>query len=371
MHRRSRATAFTGAALLAALAAVSPAVASSPDHAVTATHHRTDGSRSCGPQAYAVGYSDALDKLQVDGATVGGLSDIAWDAHAHAYASSVDNHGDDVSRIWFYSSTTHPRITRPPLVLEHADGTPYTGVTADNEGMAVLPNGEFVVSSELEPSIRIFGRDGVQRASLPVPARFRVAPSGEATDNATLEGLTVSRNGRQIVASMEGPLSGDTPSDGSPTSYRRFLVYAKHGHGWTLTKQVGYQVDPGNRIAEVQEYAPGKLLVLEAAWSADVGNTVQLYAVTGLSRATDVSDVADLGNDPHAVMRKTLIADVTACPSMGATAKETQINPLMGNFEGMTTRRLRGHAYRVALVSDDNFNQTQTTRFVNLVAFLP
>jgi hypothetical protein len=65
------------------------------------------------------------------------------------------------------------------------------GTTSDNEGLAVLPNGDFVVSSETEPSIRIFGRDGVQKSSRPVPARFAVTPAGEATTNAPLEGLTI------------------------------------------------------------------------------------------------------------------------------------------------------------------------------------
>ena len=72
-----------------------------------------------------------------------------------------------------------------PLVLKKADGTPYDGVTADDEGLAVLPDGDYLVSSEVEPSVRIFGRDGVQKAELPVPARFAVAPAGQATSNAT------------------------------------------------------------------------------------------------------------------------------------------------------------------------------------------
>lgn len=214
---------------------------------------RPASSGVCPPSAYAVGFSDAMDKKVVGGATIGGLSNIAYDPQLHSYASTVDNHADDPSRIWFYDNTIRPHITRAPLVLKQPDGTPYTGLTADNEGLAVLPNGDILVSSELEPSIRIFGRDRVRQSSLEVPSRFRVAPAGEATANATLEGLTISRDGQQIVASMEGTLSGDTPASGAPAGYRRFLLYSKGTHGWTLDKQVGYRVDDGNRIAEVQE----------------------------------------------------------------------------------------------------------------------
>jgi hypothetical protein len=69
-------------------------------------------------------------------------------------------------------------------VLRKPDGTAYDGTNPDNEGLAVLPDGDYLVSSETEPSIRIYGRDGVQKASLPIPARFAVTgttPAGQAT----------------------------------------------------------------------------------------------------------------------------------------------------------------------------------------------
>jgi hypothetical protein len=335
------------------------------------------GAGPCPPHAVALGYSDGLDKAVVDGVTIGGLSDIAWDARSHAYASTVDNHATDPSRIWHWADPAHAHVVGGPLVLKAPDGTPYTGVTADNEGLAILPNGRYLVSSETEPSIRIYGRDGVQRAELPVPDRFRVAPAGEATANATLEGLTVTPNGRRVVASMEGTLSGDVGADGTDT-YRRFLVYDRSRSGWHLTQQVGYQVQPGNRIAEVQSYGRDGLLVLEAAYEPATGNTIELYAVHAAG-ATDVTDVPDLATAPAGdVMAKTLVADVTACPSMDAPAKETQTNPLMDNFEGMTLGPVGSHhrhggpaVSRVTLISDDNFGSTQTTRVLNLAAELP
>ena len=135
-----------------------------------------------------------------------------YDPRSRSWASAVDNHASDPARIWFFRDLAHPTITGDPLVLKRPDGTPYTGVDSDNEGLAVLPDGRYLVSSETEPSIRIYGRDGVQQASLPVPARFDVAPAGQATSNATLEGLTISPSGRRVVAAMEGALSGSTPT---------------------------------------------------------------------------------------------------------------------------------------------------------------
>lgn len=332
---------------------------------------RTGGPGFCPPRAVAYHFSDALDKVSYAGATVGGLSDIAYDPQLGSLVSSVDNHADDPSRLWFFSDVDHPTIWRDPLVLKAPDGTPYTGVTADNEGLAVLPNGRFLVSSETEPSIRIFGTDGVQQSELNVPSRFRVAPDGEATANATLEGLTITPDGHTIVAAMEGTLSGDAPADGSPASFRRFLVYTEHAGRYQLTKQLGYKVDEGLRISEVQGYTNGKLLIMEAAYAPATGNSIKLYAVTDGAVAADVSGIANLSTAPAAVTKKTLIASVTNCPTLGATAKQVQANPLLDNYEGMITKPIAHHVYQVALISDDNFGPTQITRTLDLVALLP
>ncbi|MCZ9344923.1 esterase-like activity of phytase family protein, partial [Streptomyces sp. TRM76130] len=59
-------------------------------------------------------------------------------------------------------------------------------------------------------------------------------------------------------------------------------------------------------------------------------------------------------------------ADIAACPSLGATAKQPQPNPLLDNIEGMAvTGRTKGRL-DVLLVSDDNQNASQTTRFYRL-----
>jgi hypothetical protein len=343
---------------------------------------------TCPPDAAALGYSDALDKLQVDGAEVGGLSGMAYDVRRHAYAAIEDHSGDQASRMWFFTDPADPHVTGT-LTLSAADGTPYSGSNFDAEGLAILPNGDYVVSSEVEPSIHVFGRDGVELYQLPVPARFDVAPAGQATDNATREGLTRSRDGRHLYAAMEGTLSGDISTAGTDT-YRRILVYQRDRDGYRLAKQIGYQVDPGMRISEAQAYGRDGLLVMEAAWDPVNGNTIRLYAVSGAAGAQDVTSVADLGDDPGLVASKELVADVTECPSLGAVAKAAQTNSLMDTSEAMAAvtgdRGVRaqvgpmrpGHGSHrpaamaeVLLLSDDNFGATQTTRLLRLAVPLP
>jgi hypothetical protein len=332
--------------------------------------------RACPPAATAISFSDSLDKLVYQGAELGGLSSLAYDRRAGAWVSAVDNNGTDPARIWFFRNLNDPTVVRAPLVLKKPDGTPYDGTTSDNEGLAVLPDGDYLVSSETEPSIRIYGRDGLQKASLPVPARFAVTgttPAGQATSNATLEGLTIAPSGREIVAAMEGALSGDVSAAGDANAHR-FLVYDLDRHGkWTLSKQIDYRAETGQRVPEVAAYGDNSFLVEEASFSTTTGNAVSLYAVTGLNHARDVSQIANLSGAPaRDVVPKHLVANLVQCPTLGAMAKETQANPLLDNFEGMAiTASGPRHLYGVSLISDDNFSATQTTRVLNLVARLP
>jgi Esterase-like activity of phytase len=76
--------------------------------------------------------------------------------------------------------------------------------TCWGEGLVVERGDRTILAtSEREPSIRRFRlSDGPEIASLPVPARFQVAPAGEATSNATFESLAVSGDGRSLFAGM-------------------------------------------------------------------------------------------------------------------------------------------------------------------------
>ena len=348
--------------LIGAVAALATPLLAAPAAAAPA-----GATNLCPPAATAVSYSDGLDKLVHDGVTLGGLSDVAWDRRSGSWVSTVDNHGTDPARLWFWRDPAAPRVVRDPLVLRKPDGTAYDGTTSDNEGLAVLPDGDFLVSSETEPSIRVFGRDGVQKASLPVPARFAVAPAGQATANATLEGLTVTPSGTRIIAAMEGALSGDTDA-----TLHRFLVYDLGRHGtWSLTGQFAYRADAGQRIPEVAAYGHDSLLVMEASFSTTTGNGIKLYAVPATRHAADVSHVTDLAGLPaRAILAKSLVADLVRCPTLGAPSREPQANPLLDNYEGMAVVPGR-HGYTVHLISDDNFNPLQFTRVLTLEARLP
>jgi hypothetical protein len=367
-RRRARTTAVVGALLLASLGALPAA------DARAAGLPKPPAALACGAHGWIQGYSDALNKLPVDGDTVGGLSALSWDARRDAYGAVVDHSTGELAKIWFFKDPADPKVVGS-LVLRKPDGTAYDETDFDGEGLTVLADGDYLVSSETEPSVRDFNRQGIEQFSLTVPARFQVAPAGQATSNATLEGLSVSPDGRTVYAAMEGVLSGDVDSATGDANDRRILIYRRnHDGGYDLAKEVGYRVDPGNRISEIAAYGSHGLLVLEAAFTAGFGNTIEVYAAKDALHSPDVTAIGDLGDAPAKdLAKKALMVDVGQCPSLGATAPEQQPNGILDNYEGMSfvPGSDRSGINEILLISDDNFSAAQNTRVLRLDVKLP
>ncbi|MDF3297617.1 esterase-like activity of phytase family protein [Streptomyces tropicalis] len=301
---------------------------------------------ACSPRVALDRFSDALDKTTYDGTFVGNFSALAVDRDGSLAAL------EDRSSLF----RLDPDTLRPEAAVHLAD---EHGADLDSEGLAVDVDGTRLVASEVEPSVRRYSRDGRILDRLPVPDALRVAPAGRATANQTFEGLTLLPGGRTLLASMEYAISGD--SDGIV----RLQTWRRTGHGpFRLAAQYAYRTDPGLGVPEVQATPDGRLLVLERGFTPGVGNTVRLY-LADLRHATDTRGVDRLTGQPGVrPATKTLLADIASCPTLGATAKQPQPNPLLDNIEGMTiTGRDRHGRLKVLLVSDDNQNPAQTTRF--------
>ena len=352
MSLRSLATAVAALLVLAAPAAAKPTSLG-----------------SCSPDVDLLGFSDALNKTTFQGTDVGGLS--ALSLTRSGAKTIVDNQGTTPARYYdlAFGPNGTPSVTGVTL-LKKPDGTSYTGQTFDGEGLVALPDGTVLASSETEPSIRRFSRSGKQLEELPVPARFRVAPAGEATTNLTFEGLGLSPSGRTLWVGMEGPLAPDglTPAGGARL---RFLRYERDRRGaWQVTGQVGYIADPGLGVSEVQLADDGQLLVLERGFQAGVGNTVRIYQAF-LKGADDVSAEPTLSRDGIHFAYKRLLADLGDCPTAGATNPGTQRNPLLDNIEDLAIgAELPGGDRELLLQSDDNFSTGEVTRLYRLRARL-
>jgi hypothetical protein len=324
------------ATLTAGLAAATCLTAAGPADAQTA--------HACSPSVSLDRFSDALDKTTYEGTFVGNLSALAVDRDGTLAALS------DRSALFRLDE----RTLQPRAVLPLADDS---GAALDSEGLVVDRDGTRLITSETEPSIRRYSRDGRILGRLPIPAALRVAPAGRAVANGTFEGLTLLPGGRTLLASMEYALSGDS------ADLVRFQTWRRTGGGgFGLAAQYAYRADAGLGVPEVQATGDGRLLVLERGFTAGVGNTVRLY-LADPRHATDTSGIENLTGRPGVrLIRKTLLADLVDCPTLGATAKQPQPNPLLDNIEGMTVTGRWTGGLKVVLVSDDNQNAVQTTR---------
>ena len=138
------------------------------------------------------------------------------------------------------------------------------------------------------------------------------------------------------MASLEEPLTGETDTR---------LLTIPDG------PQVPVTLPAGLGIAELMAVGDGRLLALERGYDEAVGNTVHLVLIDPRATPAAVTQLADLG----------------ACPSLGAVAKQPQRNPLLDNVEGMTiTGRGPDGSYELLLVSDDNDSPKQITRTYRL-----
>ncbi|MFD0008068.1 esterase-like activity of phytase family protein [Streptomyces sp. NPDC127178] len=313
-------------------------------------------SHPCSERVSITGFSDALDKSAVSSTKVTGLSALAVDpADGHISALS------DRSTLFQLSED----LSRATSAVRLSD---RTGRTLDSEALVIQADRSRLIASENEPSITRHAPDGRYLGALEIPGNLRVYPRGPAWANQTFEGLTLQPEGRTLVASMEGAITGDS------SAIRRLQTWNHDAanNQWRPAQQYGYRVDADFDISEIAATGDGRLMILERAYSSRRGSMVRLY-LADLAKATDVRNTTSLTSRSSATLvHKTLMADLGNCPSLGARANQPQENPLLDNVEGMTvTGRTQEGRLRVLLVSDDNGSPEQITRLYHLTASLP
>ncbi len=327
---------------------------------------------ACAPGVDFLGFADALDKTRFGDTAVGGLSALAYDPARGVYIALVDNQGETAAR--FYTLRLPLAGGKPgtPQIeavttLRDARDQPFTGRNFDGEGLVLLPNGELLISSETEPSIRHFAPDGRLLGELSVPSRFQVKPAGEATGNQSFESLGLTPDSLHLFTTIEGPLA----PDGFTFDLRgrlRLLRYDRDGDGpnFAPAAQFFYLAETAQGVADLVALSATELLVLERGFIPNFGNTVRVYRVS-LVGAADVTGIARLADPGATPLKKELLVDLVNCPSSGAVAPAKQPTPLLDNFEALALGpRLPDGRQVLLLLSDDNFGGDQITRLITL-----
>jgi len=314
--------------------------------------------QACAPGVDILGFSDALDKTEVDGVAVGNISAVAW-AGGDSYLGLSDREG-----IVY-------QITVPPdgapradgaLRLTDASGMPYGEDAFDGEGLA-LDGDDLLVASEVGPTVGRYAPDGRWLAETPVPPRFAVSPDGGGTLNETLESLSLAPDGRTLWTANEQPLAGDG-SDADGRGRVRLLRYTRDGNGFAPTAEYLYLTEPDHGLVELLSLGDGELIVLERGLSLATGFTARLYRVS-IGDATDISASDEL--DGATPVDKDLLVDLGQCPVSPGGEPPGPFSPLLDNFEGMTFGpNLQDGRRSLLLVSDDNGQSLQVTRVLLL-----
>lgn len=328
----------------------------------------------CSARAKLLSYSDALDKEQVSGEKVEGLSALALTGPADAWALT-DNHPGRIFPLRLGEATKlEPQVQRAKTLRTPSSGT-APSQWFDGEGLVVERSGKrdktVLVASETGPAIRRFSMTTGKQVGkdLPIPPQFRARPKGDAQAGRTLESLAASADGRYLYAAMEGPLATDGDARG-----RNLLRIQRYrgtpGGAYELDRQYAYKTGEGMYVAELATAGDDRLLALERQYVAGIGNTIRIYDVP-LQGAASVDENTALYDQPSDVfLQSRLLVDLADCPAGDAgvvPTKNKQLNPLLQNVEGMAlgepwaTGPDKGRR-PLYLISDDNGSSEQITR---------
>lgn len=321
--------------------------------------------------------------------TIGGLSGIVLSGDT-LWALSDDRGRFGEPRFYGLDlKITSKSVTLTPKSVQFISGLPKTGERAailDPEGLALLPSGELLVSSEGDnnskpremPRIFRINPKGAWQADLPVPPKFLPESIGQqkqgVQNNLSFEGLSSLPDGKHLFASVETSLFQDyVAGDEEKGDWLRILKYEdKSEKGYQPVAEYAYRLDPlkdghgGKEVfrgaSELLAVSDTKLIVMERGvrllpkkiWA----NTVTLYLVD-LSKGTDVSGVAKFEGAKFTGVEKTKLVDFESDLSKKRGDKRVQ------NFEALAWGPKLPDGRRSLLVlSDNNFSKKEITELV-------
>ena len=333
-----------------------------------------------------IGQQTVANDFQVQGTVVGGLSGIDYDACSNTWylisddRSAVNPARFYTARLTYDLRTFAPVEFRSAVFLRQPDGSTYpnrqTGgdvpdaesIRFDTRTKTLYWTSEGDRSLGLSPYVRQSDLNGVTLNTLPAPGMFKMTTTetSGSRNNATFEGLALSKEGQAIWVAMEGPLyqDGALPSQSSGAVVR----LTKYDRSGDILAQYAYPVDaiPGtvtagknadNGISEILDINSHQLLALERARVQGADNryinTVRLYKID-TDQATDIASLPSLKNARYTPVKKRLIQNIN---QSGA--------PRIDNLEGLSWGpKLPNGRDSLVLVSDNNFNPERITQFL-------
>ena len=331
---------------------------------------------------YLVAHAEIRTGARAFGQVIGGLSGLAYDPAADHFLAVADDPRKSPPTRLLRFRWQPPAAPEPLGWLTLTDGgEPLPPRGADLEGLALLPDGGLLVSSEgdvgagIGPWVGRFDRDGELIERLPVPAHFTPGPESGPPVNAGFEALAVDAAAGVVVAGTEGELRQDA-RPGLPRLPRRsrLLIWDLAGFDasgdasgdaggapreWLYPLDEPHARSPlpgGLRVSGLVDLLPeegGTLLALERSFVAGMGFSLRLHRLD-LSGATEVTGKAPAPGGAF-TGRKRLLADLG------------RLGVPLDNYEGMAWGPVGPDGARLLVViADNNFSENQDTHLVAL-----
>lgn len=335
-----------------------------------------------------VGETAIANATKFEGTVIGGLSGLAFH-EGKLFALSDDRGKFNDERFYeFQLAIDKSKVTLTPTAVHFIKDLPKTSSGKkpglDPEGLARLPDGSFLISSEgtndAKPRVmpRIFhvSATGKWMADLPIPSKYLPEEVGQQTkgiqNNLAFEGLTALPDGKTAFAGIEKALQQDVViSEEDKGDYIRVLKYTR-GEEFKVAAEYAYQIDAlalnddpkefFRGVSEILAVSDSKLLVLERGakisakklWTSTVG----IY-LADFGKATDVS-----------AMEKLDLKKITPATKIKLIDFEKDLAKLrpgksVDNFEAVAWGPTLPDGRRTLLImSDDNFSKKQTTELL-------
>ena len=344
--------------------------------------------RPAGPPALRLlAHASLSATVEFKNTPVGGLSGLAFDASSRLWYALSDDRGRRGPARCYVLRLPTP-VPGQPLTPEWVDtillrgpgGKRFAKDDVDPEALALRRNpvtGELTllwasegnIRTRVPPALYESSLDGALLRELALPAHLReIGRHGRGPrNNETLEGLTLTPDGRHAWVAMEGALAQDrgrttTLPRAEPGPCRFTRIDLATGRA---DRQVAYQPEPmpfgpampsgpaESGVSEILMRDEQRMWVLERAWSITTGVSVRLYEAE-LPGATDTLKIDTLRPGRFEPVRKRLLLDLRDCGL-----------PHVDNFEAMAWGPPLPDGHRMLVMcTDDNFNPLQVTQFV-------
>jgi hypothetical protein len=326
-----------------------------------------------------------------NGTTIGGLSGIDYDPKQGIYFLICDDRSainpsrfytarlflseKGIDSVSFVSvkyllrpnGSVYPNSKQDPFHTPDPEGMRYDGKTGQliwtSEGERIVKNENIVLE---DPSVVIAGINGKYVDSFILPGNMHMhATEFGPRQNGVFEGLSLIKNNKELLVSVEEPLYEDGPRAGTGDSSAWIRIIRFNVKTRKPVAQYGYRIDPVaftpqpagafriNGVPDILAINDHQLLVIERSFSTGrKPSTIKVF-LAEMKGAEDIASLPTIEGVPfHRVEKKLLL-------NMDLLGIYTD------NIEGVTLGPKLPNGHRsVIFVADNNFSADQITQFL-------